>query len=368
VGAATDIYALGCVLYECLTGQLTFRRDDDAALLWAHLVEMPPQVTAIRPEVPAGVDAVVLRAMAKEPADRYESAEELLVDLEQALGVPPTESPTTGPPLAARRQSTVVSEAAPAGAAATTTPVIQAAGRNVAAPAGEEPSVLLPTPRTGEPASGASPPQRRDTTPTPTRSPPPGGLPPEEPRPVAGTEQPRKWWIALVAGLVVLALTGAGVMVYRSLNPSAAAHATAASTHGTTSATPSTRGTPSPTLSPPHRVAVPGTVSWTDTGVSLTARERFVVHASGKVSFIQGATPVGPDGDSQPHAGVCVLPGPDHHAGLIGRISVSGVPFLVGSNFAGSADRSGELFLGINDIGVGNNGGAFTATVQVIQP
>ena len=85
VGAGTDIYALGCVLYECLTGQLPFRRDDDAALLWAHLVETPPPVTGIRPEVPAAVDAVVARAMAKDPADRYQSCEELLQDLETAL-------------------------------------------------------------------------------------------------------------------------------------------------------------------------------------------------------------------------------------------------------------------------------------------
>jgi hypothetical protein len=113
---------------------------------------------------------------------------------------------------------------------------------------------------------------------------------------------------------------------------------------------------------------VPGTVAWTGTGVSLTAGERFVVHASGEVSYSQFHPPVGPDGDSQPHPGVCVLPGPDHHAGLIGRLSGSGAPFLVGSNFTGSADRSGELFLGINDIGVNNNGGAFTATVRVAQP
>src|SRR3954447_1021000 len=85
VGPATDIYALGCVLFECLTGQLPFRRDDDAALLWAHLVETPPPVTGIRPELPKAVDAVVARAMAKEPADRYETCEELLRDLESAL-------------------------------------------------------------------------------------------------------------------------------------------------------------------------------------------------------------------------------------------------------------------------------------------
>jgi YVTN family beta-propeller protein len=88
VGSATDIYALGCVLYECLTGQLPFRRDDDAALLWAHLVEAPPPVAAVRPEIPEAVDAVVARAMAKDSADRYESCEELLRDLEPALALP----------------------------------------------------------------------------------------------------------------------------------------------------------------------------------------------------------------------------------------------------------------------------------------
>ncbi len=72
-GPGTDIYALGCVLYECLTGQLPFHRDDDAALLWAHLVETPPPVKGIRPDVAAAVDAVVARAMAKDPGDRYES-------------------------------------------------------------------------------------------------------------------------------------------------------------------------------------------------------------------------------------------------------------------------------------------------------
>ena len=87
VAAGTDIYAFGCMLYECLTGQLPFRRDDDAALLWAHLVEAPPPVTGVRPEVPGAVDAVVARAMAKDPADRYESCEQLLHELEMALGV-----------------------------------------------------------------------------------------------------------------------------------------------------------------------------------------------------------------------------------------------------------------------------------------
>jgi serine/threonine protein kinase len=96
VGPGTDIYALGGVLYECLTGQLPFRRDDDAALLWAHLVEAPPPVTGIRPELPEAVDAVVAHAMAKDPADRYQSCEGLLHELQLALGMPATVSSPSG--------------------------------------------------------------------------------------------------------------------------------------------------------------------------------------------------------------------------------------------------------------------------------
>ena len=87
VGPATDIYALGCVLYECLTGQLPFHRDDDAALLWAHLVEAPPPVSGVRPDLPAAVDDVVARAMAKAPEERYSSCHDLVRDLELALDV-----------------------------------------------------------------------------------------------------------------------------------------------------------------------------------------------------------------------------------------------------------------------------------------
>jgi serine/threonine protein kinase len=81
----TDIYALGCVLYECLTGQRPFHRDDDAAVLWAHLVEMPPPVTALRPDLGHEVDTVVARAMAKSPDDRYGSCYDLVVALRESL-------------------------------------------------------------------------------------------------------------------------------------------------------------------------------------------------------------------------------------------------------------------------------------------
>ena len=85
VSPATDTYALGCVLYESLTGQLPFNRDDDAAVLWAHLVEMPPPVTAARPDLPPAIDDVVNRALSKAPEDRYDACSEMMRDLEQAL-------------------------------------------------------------------------------------------------------------------------------------------------------------------------------------------------------------------------------------------------------------------------------------------
>jgi YVTN family beta-propeller protein len=124
VGPGTDIYALGCVLYECLTGQLPFRRDDDAGLLWAHLVETPPPVTGIRPELPVAVDAVVAKAMAKDPAERYQSCEELLADFELALGIPPSAST---PDPASTEDAGTTEDVGEAGAAPET-PITEYAG------------------------------------------------------------------------------------------------------------------------------------------------------------------------------------------------------------------------------------------------
>jgi serine/threonine protein kinase len=80
VDARTDMYSLGCVLYQCLTGDPPFDRDDEAAMLWAHLSEYPPRVSAMRPGLPTGLDAVVAKAMAKAPEDRYGSCRDLVTD------------------------------------------------------------------------------------------------------------------------------------------------------------------------------------------------------------------------------------------------------------------------------------------------
>ncbi|HYJ71444.1 MAG TPA: protein kinase [Actinomycetota bacterium] len=92
VDGRTDGYALGCVLYECLTGQPPFPGGSGEAILLAHLEASPPRVTALRPDLPPAIDQVVARAMAKDPATRFPTCRALLTAARQAL------TPTPGTP------------------------------------------------------------------------------------------------------------------------------------------------------------------------------------------------------------------------------------------------------------------------------
>ncbi len=81
---ASDIYSLGVMTYEMLTGRLPFQGTNQATLLYQHLHEPPPPLHRWNPTVPPEVEQVVLKAMAKEPAQRYATAGEMARELELA--------------------------------------------------------------------------------------------------------------------------------------------------------------------------------------------------------------------------------------------------------------------------------------------
>ncbi|WP_052280698.1 serine/threonine-protein kinase [Nocardia vulneris] len=97
--ARSDVYSLACVLYECLTGARPYGDTDPAQQMHAHLMTDPPRAGARNSAVPAALDAVITRGMAKNPADRYPTAGDFAAAASTAIGIrrpllpqPPTKS------------------------------------------------------------------------------------------------------------------------------------------------------------------------------------------------------------------------------------------------------------------------------------
>ncbi len=190
VDARTDVYALGCVLYECLTGAPPFSHGTEHAVLHAHLVDPPPSVSRARPDLPHTFDGVVATAMAKDPDDRYGSCGELAhAARHAATGAGRRVDGPITPPRAETIQSAPV-------------PVV---------PESPEPMAAVPVP------------------PVPPEPPAPPAVSAEEPEPARqekGGLTGAKQWL-LVGLLVVLAAAASGLVVYFLTKSDAPAASTA---------------------------------------------------------------------------------------------------------------------------------------------
>jgi serine/threonine protein kinase len=97
VDARSDIYALACVLYECLTGSTPYPGDNFEQQITAHLTEQPPRPSSTNPKLPVALDPVIAKGMAKDPDQRYATTIELADAARDAITVPivrPTPGPT----------------------------------------------------------------------------------------------------------------------------------------------------------------------------------------------------------------------------------------------------------------------------------
>ncbi|MFI7224032.1 serine/threonine protein kinase [Nonomuraea angiospora] len=106
IDGRADQYALACVVYEGLSARLPFQRENDIALLWAHLAEQPTPLSQLRPDLPAQIDAVMMRALAKAPEQRYATCTEFVTALRDAISghqPDPMSGPAGGPHLVPRQ-------------------------------------------------------------------------------------------------------------------------------------------------------------------------------------------------------------------------------------------------------------------------
>ena len=96
VDSRSDLYSTGCLLYELLTGRPPFTGDSPVAIAYQHVRENPVPPSRVDPDVPPWADAIVLKAMAKSPADRYQTAGDMRADLQRAAsGMPVAAAPPT---------------------------------------------------------------------------------------------------------------------------------------------------------------------------------------------------------------------------------------------------------------------------------
>ena len=315
--AGSDLYSLGVLLFEMVTGQLPFNAENQIALVTMHMHAQPPVPSSIAPHIPAAVDRVILRALAKKPEQRYRSATELAdafcravafgiaapdSDWEQVDGVVPPVGVYQGgqAPVASDLPTLIQS---PTGQSAQGGPII------------------LPPPVTGQPRHGmqtpALPLQASPLSPVPP-------VPPIGPAPHSDPVRPQRQRdrrglivtiIALVALLLVLIPIVAVAILHSGNNGTSGAAGTSAPTQtqatgvtatSTTAATPTPSPTPNATATAQAQAAATATARAQATAsaiaaVTATARAQASATA-GVIATATGGTPSYADALNNPNA------------------------------------------------------------------
>jgi serine/threonine protein kinase len=188
--ARADVYALGVIAFELLTGRLPFIADDAVELLRLHALRQPPSPRSIRPELPEALDDVLLRALAKDPVERTASATAFRKALERAILPDTQERPARRSSVPAMRAPSLTPGPMPAAASGRPPPRISRS-EPPSSPPGRVPSPRLGSPELRLAAQAAARPSPSPLTP---RSAPPGGVRHSSVRP--GHDRPLRFLVA----------------------------------------------------------------------------------------------------------------------------------------------------------------------------
>jgi serine/threonine protein kinase len=235
-----DLYSLACVGFELLCGTPLFEADQGLTVMYAQLYAPPPAASARRSDLPAAVDHVLAKALAKNPADRYPTCTQFAQDLSEALALtrrPPPRTPSRPPFLVVAARPGPLPAGPPP---AQPSPAVLASPK----PAAPEPDRAEPGP--GQPPSGPGETSGENEA------------PPADPQPSSRRRGPVK--LAVAAGAVVIVAAAAVAIGVSATGPGhPAAHAAvAARPTATSAATPAPAPSPSssPTLSASAQAAV----------------------------------------------------------------------------------------------------------------
>ncbi|HET6931656.1 MAG TPA: protein kinase [Candidatus Acidoferrum sp.] len=298
--ARSDLYSFGISLYELLTGKLPFQGDSQYSLMTAQLNQQPPSPISLRADVPPALNEIILMAMAKEQADRFQSAEAFSnalksVPVSDLPGQGTTFAPATKPPVSP--DDTLMGTLAPGAGAM---------GRMVSPPATTQAAVRVPAP---------AQPRSPSAIPTVPMAPPPAVAAAAEPAPAAYQPPPRSssrgLWLAMGSLLGAGVLIAAGVYIPRRMKTHAdPEQSNMPSQSATDSAAKPKTGTDGPVAitTPAGSVNVDekGNVSVQAPGVSISANPDGNVNISAPGTSVQAGTP--PKVDAKPKASAPPVP------------------------------------------------------------